>query len=133
MMHSACTQNSRPANLSLRQFLMAGLNFCSMLTLHHDIEEEHFFPRLGEKMPIFRDNERMKQHHKVIHGGLIRLQNYLNECRSTERELRMDEMLEIMDSFGETLWVHLDEEVVQLGAENMRKFWTLREMKAFQF
>jgi hemerythrin-like domain-containing protein len=132
-MHSACTQNRRPANLSIRQFLLTGLQFCSMLTMHHDIEEAHIFPRLAVKMPIFRANERMKEHHKVIHDGLVKLQEYLDSCKGGERELRMAEMLEIMNSFGDTLWEHLDEEVAQLGAENMRVFWTLGEMKAFVF
>ena len=34
----------------------------------------------------------------------------------------------VLDSFGGVLWQHLDEEVEQLGAENMRRFWTLEEM-----
>jgi hypothetical protein len=38
-------------------------------------------------------------------------------------------MLEVMESFEKILWQHLDEEVVQLGAENMRKFWTIDELK----
>ena len=41
----------------------------------------------------------------------------------------MEEMKEIMDSFGEVLWQHLDDEVEQLGAENMRKYWTINEMR----
>jgi hypothetical protein len=40
----------------------------------------------------------------------------------------MAELKNIMDSFGETLWTHLAEEVEQLGAENMRRYWTLAEM-----
>lgn len=41
----------------------------------------------------------------------------------------MQEMKEILDSFGEVLWQHLDDEVEQLGAENMRKYWSLDEMR----
>jgi len=36
---------------------------------------------------------------------------------------------EKMDSWGEVLWKHLDQEVETLGAENMRKYWTLEEMR----
>jgi len=133
MLHDACTQNKRPGNLSIRQFLLSGLNFCSVLTLHHDIEEAHVFPRLAQKMPIFRANERMKNHHKQIHSGLVTFEKYLNECRNGEKELRLNEMKEVMDSFGDVLWEHLDEEVQQLGAENMRKFWTLDEVKTLIF
>lgn len=58
-----------------------------------------------------------------------KLEAYLDACQSGEKELRMDEMKVVMDSFGKTLWAHLDDEVKALGAENMRKYWTLQEMK----
>lgn len=41
----------------------------------------------------------------------------------------MQEMKEIMDGFGMVLWEHLNDEVEQLGAENMRKYWALEEMR----
>jgi hemerythrin-like domain-containing protein len=133
MMQEACDQNRRPAGMSIRQFLQSGLSFCSTLTLHHDIEEARVFPRLGQKMPIFRENERMKNHHKQIHAGLVKLEDYLHTCRSGEKELRLSELKEVMNSFGDVLWTHLDEEVEQLKAENMRKFWTRAEMKNLNF
>jgi len=34
-----------------------------------------------------------------------------------------------MDSWREVLFRHLDEEVQDLGKENMLKFWTLEEMR----
>ena len=52
----------------------------------------------------------------------------MERCRSGERELRLDELKDIMDGFGKVLWTHLDDEVRTLGAENMRKYWTLEEM-----
>ena len=104
-----------------------------MLTLHHDIEEQSIFPLLASRMTIFRHNERMKLHHKEIHAGLVRLENYISECRTGQRELRLSEMREVMDSFGTVLWIHLDEEVKNLGAENMRKYWSLDEMRRFPF
>lgn len=35
----------------------------------------------------------------------------------------------LMDTFGGVLWAHLEDEVRALGAENMRKYWTLEEMR----
>lgn len=58
-----------------------------------------------------------------------RLEAYLMDCRSGEKELRLDEMKKVMDSFGKVLWDHLDDEVRTLGAENMRKYWTPEEMR----
>ena len=68
------------------------------------------------------------EQHRQIHAGLDRLEEYLNQCKSGERSLRRQEVKEILDGFGTVLWTHLDEEVEQLGAENMRKYWTKSEM-----
>lgn len=127
-MYAAASSNQRPSNMSLRQFLNIGAGFCHQLEMHHRIEERHIFPILAAKMPAFREELQMLTQHKAIHLGLDKLTVYLAECLSQLRELRMEEVKDIMDSFGGTLWTHLAEEVEQLGAENMRKYWTLNEM-----
>ena len=127
-MYTACTANKRPAGMSIRQFLGMGLEFCHHLEVHHSIEEVYIFPELGRKMPLFRQKEHLLDQHRQIHGGLEGLQKYLGDCRNGERELRFDELKGLMDQFGTVLWAHLDDEVEQLGAENMRKFWTRPEM-----
>jgi hemerythrin-like domain-containing protein len=98
--------------------------------MHHGIEERHFFPVLARKMPAFQKELELLTHHKMIHAGLVKLQVYLEECKAGERELRLQELKIIMDTFGDVLWTHLDAEVKQLEAENMRKFWSLDEMRA---
>lgn len=47
--------------------------------------------------------------------------------------MRREELRRIMDSFGDLLWSHMDEEVVELGAENMSKFWSKDEMARLPF
>ena len=115
--------------MSIRQFLYAGLQFCHQLELHHGIEEAHIFPVLARKMPAFRKELELLTQHKQIHAGLEKFQSYLESCSSGERELRLDEMKELMDTFGDVLWAHLSDEVEQLGAQHMRKYWTVEEMK----
>ena len=115
--------------MSIKQFLNAGLDFCSQLTLHHNIEEAHVFPILARKMPLFQMQDLLRAQHKEIHTGLEKLEKYLDDCRNGARELRLEELKDIMEGFGKVLWAHLDEEVEQLGAENMRKFWSIEEMK----
>ena len=127
-MYTACENNRRPAGMSIRQFLSMGLDFCHHLETHHMIEEHYFFPELAVKMPLFRQREHLLSQHAQIHAGLEGFEKYLMDCRRGERELRMEEMKELMDKFGKVLWAHLDDEVEQLGAENMRKFWTREEM-----
>lgn len=112
----------------MRAFLSTGLNLCRSLTVHHTIEENHVFPELAERMPIFEPNETLITQHEQIHEGLEKFEGYLQACLYGEKELRMDEMKRIMDAFGEVLWTHLDLEVKMLGAENMRKYWSKEEI-----
>ncbi|KAK5199494.1 hypothetical protein LTR92_000033 [Exophiala xenobiotica] len=128
MIYKTCTSGSRPAGMSIRGFLSQGLHLCQALTVHHTIEERHVFPELAERMPLFRENDHLIAQHEMIHEGLVKMENYLDACRTGERELRLAELKEVMDSFGEVLWTHLDDEVAQLGAENMRKFWSKEEI-----
>lgn len=127
--YKACEANKRPAGMSIKQFLSTLEQFCGQLTMHHTIEEQHIFPVLAKKMPAFREELELLTQHKRIHDGLDKLEEYVAECRTGEKELQMKEVKRIMDGFGKVLWTHLDDEVKQLGAENMRKYWTEAEMK----
>ena len=113
----------------MRQFVATGTQFCHHLHLHHSIEEQHIFPVLSNRMPAFQKELELLTQHKRIHEGLENFQVYLEDCSCGERELRLEEMKRLMDDFGEVLWVHLADEEKQLEAENMRKYWTLDEMR----
>ena len=76
-------------------------------------------------MPAFQKELVLLEQHKRIHVGVEKLEGYLADCRVGERELRMGDLKEILDGFGGVLWEHLDAEVGELGAENMRKFWSV--------
>lgn len=79
-------------------------------------------------MPVFRQELELINQHTKIHAGLKKLEEYLEGCRSGRNELRLQELKEVMDEFGTVLWEHMDDEVRELGAENMRKYWSLEEM-----
>ncbi|KAH8690104.1 hypothetical protein BGW36DRAFT_433059 [Talaromyces proteolyticus] len=128
-LYTACCNNKRPSGVSIRQFLNMGSEFISHLNTHHSIEEQYVFPMLASKMPEFRRGVHLLNQHKEIHKGMDRLEEFLEACRTGERELRLQEMKSVLDSFGKVLWEHLDDEVRTLGAENMRRYWTLEEMK----
>lgn len=98
--------------------------------MHHGIEEAHIFPVLAKKMPAFRKELELLTQHKQIHKGLDKFEAYLEGCKRGERELRLEEMKALMDTFGAVLWAHLDDEVKELNAENMRKYWTIKEMRS---
>lgn len=84
-------------------------------------------------MPIFTENELLIKQHEQIHDGIEKLEAYLRPCIYGEKELRMEELKSIMDSFGTVLWEHLDKEVETLGAENMRRYWTKDEIRGMNW
>ncbi|KAJ8064425.1 hypothetical protein OCU04_006765 [Sclerotinia nivalis] len=131
VLHTATTNNQRPRNLTIRQFIQTGLSFLTSLELHHSIEEQHFFPLLARKMPEFRAGKNaaeLLRQHKEIHKGMDIMREYLEKCRDGETELSLRVLGEKMDGFREVLWKHLDQEVETLGAENMRRYWSKEEM-----
>lgn len=133
MLYQAARTGQRPAGVSIRGYIHMGLQLCSHLTVHHTIEERYIFPELAQRMPGFNDDEVLIHQHEQIHDGLEKVQKYLEQCQSGEKELRMNEMKDIMDSFGEVLWTHLDEEVRMLGADNVRRYYTKQEVMEMEW
>ncbi|KAB8349712.1 hypothetical protein FH972_023727 [Carpinus fangiana] len=128
-LYSACSPD-HSRKVSASQLIRLGQGLISHLTMHHNIEEAHIFPILGQRMPAFRSDALTGplQQHREIHAGMDKLGEYFNACKSGERSLRREEVKEICDSFGTVLWAHLDDEVEQLGWENMTKYWTKQEI-----
>jgi len=129
---NAATALTAPS-YSPAQLIRLGLHFCDHLKGHHDIEEKYWFPVLGKKMEGFQPGHFAREQHKEIHVGLDVLAGYLKDCKSGTTDLDRAEVRRIMDSFGGVLWNHLDEEVRELGAENMKKYWTEAEMTNMPF
>ncbi|KAL2195471.1 hypothetical protein P885DRAFT_40670 [Corynascus similis CBS 632.67] len=155
-LHTACATRRRPAGMSLRQFIDEGLRLARYLEMHHSIEETHLYPLLGRKMPEFRatatrprprggvgggnggragggglkeECELLRQH-QIIHDGMDKMAEYLRQCKNKECELDLGVLKNKIDPWGEVLLKHLDQEVRDLGAEKMRRHFTLQEMKA---
>ena len=114
--------------LSTKRLIEVGLDFVDHLTMHHTIEEQHFFPILAKRMDTFKPDAFAYTQHKGIHEGLDKLEAYLKACRRGQRELRRGELKEVLDSFGGVLWQHLDQEVAELSAEKMKAAFTLEEV-----
>lgn len=112
---------------------MLGLSFCEGLSMHHSIEERFIFPLLAARMPEFGTSGILAEQHELIHDGLVRMRGYLNRCeRADEGEgLDRSEVRRFMEGFEQVLWEHLDGEVAVLDGENMRRFWSLDEVRRF--
>ncbi|KAF6806605.1 hypothetical protein CSOJ01_08754 [Colletotrichum sojae] len=130
LLHEAASSGRRPRNMTLKQFLDTGLQFAKHLTAHHGIEERFVFPMLARRMPEFRGGRaELLRQHREIHKGMDAFEDYLKKCIAREVEFELSVLKEKMDSWGEVLWTHLDQEVKTLGAENMRRYWTLEEVR----
>ncbi|KAF4954092.1 hypothetical protein FGADI_5519 [Fusarium gaditjirri] len=112
LLWNACTNNRRPQGMSLKQFIMEGLQFAEHLTMHHNIEETYIFPVLAKKMPEFRGGRaELLRQHKEIHAGLDHFEEYLKKCRTGDEEFELCVLKTKMETWGEVLWKHLDQEV----------------------
>ncbi|KAI1310846.1 hypothetical protein F5Y03DRAFT_8274 [Xylaria venustula] len=153
ILYASASSGRRAQGMSIRAFIATGLQFVSQLEMHHSIEERYVFPELAIRMPEFRtgrernlppddanmskeegEGKRKKaaellQQHVEIHKGMDGLQDYLRRCLSGETELQMGTLKEQLDTWGTVLWTHLDQEVRTLGAENMRRYWSLDEVR----
>lgn len=125
--------------MSLKQYIDQGLAFISHLETHHNIEESYIFPVLARKMPEFQAASgkgkgaqkaaELLQQHKEIHRGMDGMEEYLRKCRSGETDFEAGVLLAQMNTWGEVLWKHLDQEVKTLGAENVRRYFTMDEVR----
>ncbi len=82
--------------------------------------------RMGSRVGGVKE---LVRQHELIHDGMDQFENYLKKVLRGEEELDMRVLKELMGC-GDVLWMHLDEEVETLGAENMRRYWSLEEMRS---
>lgn len=86
-------------------------------------------------MPDFRSGKgggagELVRQHRLIHAGMDGFEEYLRQCRGREIEFELSVLKEKMDSWGDVLLSHLDQEVRTLRADNMRKYFTAEEIRA---
>ncbi|BEI86641.1 hypothetical protein CcaverHIS002_0609280 [Cutaneotrichosporon cavernicola] len=119
---------------SLKAFLRESYNLVIHLGNHHSIEEAYIFPLLAHKHPAFRDGAEHKADHAAIHDGLERYQEFLRACMMDDTKYSPEKMREILDSFREPLFRHLDQEVEDLKPETLWKHgFTIDEIRRLPF
>jgi len=120
--------------MSLARFLREAQQLSHHLDMHHRIEETYIFPVLAKKMPQFKagareSGEHLKSH-KAIHEGLEKYDAFIKKALAETSAYNAVELRQILDSFREVLFRHLDEEVRDIGADSMKKAgWTLEELR----
>ncbi|KAM0789320.1 hypothetical protein ACM66B_000157 [Microbotryomycetes sp. NB124-2] len=97
------------------------------LEMHHNIEETYIFPILAKKMPEFGATH--PEEHKQIHAGMNRTEAYVKKVEKSPSTFSASEMKEVLASWGPVLFQHLDAEVASLKCDNLRRYWTLDEVR----
>ncbi|KDE07590.1 hypothetical protein MVLG_02056 [Microbotryum lychnidis-dioicae p1A1 Lamole] len=111
----------------LQDFLDYAEEFVHHLEGHHGIEERYIFPVLAKKMPEFREEH--LEEHEQIHAGMDRYQDYIRAARATPTAFSPEKLREIMGLMGPILFYHLDAEVETLKADNLKRYYTLDEVR----
>ncbi|KAG7098633.1 hypothetical protein E1B28_000551 [Marasmius oreades] len=140
---------------SLSLYLESARRLNQHLTMHHTIEERHVFPMLAIKMKEFAtDSEHLKSHRGIHEGsfrfdfsfpcqelptfgnskiwflpGMDKLQELVKKYKKEPSTYSPEEMRACLDSFRDVLFNHLDQEVDDLKAENLKKHWSLEELE----
>ncbi|KAI0093066.1 hypothetical protein BDY19DRAFT_406229 [Irpex rosettiformis] len=114
--------------MSTKMYLASAQQLRRHLTMHHTIEEQHIFPVLAQRMPSFREDEAHIKSHHGIHEGLDKLGILLEKYVADPTTYSPAEIRTCLDSWREVLFNHLDEEVEDLSATNMKKYWKLEEL-----
>lgn len=111
--------------------------FRAAVDAHHD----HHWHRHRQETETEEDEDHQEdmeeanceliQQHRAIHLGMEQFEKYLRDCRSKKIGFSLSVLKEKMDSWGEVLLKHLNQEVEELAGENMSRFWSREEMMAF--
>jgi hemerythrin-like domain-containing protein len=115
--------------MTLRQFLNHAEQFIHYLEVHHSIEEQVLYPQLAHKLSHFDPkNGALVGQHKEIHEGMDGLDKYIKDCKAGRADFSLAGLKEKMETWGDILWTHLDEEVEALGAAHIHKAFTREEL-----
>jgi hemerythrin-like domain-containing protein len=115
--------------IPLHKYLYLAQDFINQLTHHHTVEEDFLFPMLAQRVPEFKKGAVHNKSHQIIHEALVEFEELLNGFKNQPETYSADQVRTVLDSFREPLMKHLVEEVTDLGAENMKKYWTLEEFE----
>ncbi|KAJ7184438.1 hypothetical protein C8R46DRAFT_1064059 [Mycena filopes] len=114
--------------LSLSLYLQMAQRLNLHLTMHHTIEERDIFPILAQRMPEFSTDDAHINSHKAIHEGLEELTTLITKFKKEPSTYSPEQMRTCLDGFRGVLFAHLDAEVEDLKAENLKKYWKLEEL-----
>lgn len=120
--------------MSLPRYLQYASSLYEHLEMHHKIEETYIFPILAKKMDVFKANSDHEQEHAQMHKVLQEYDTYIKDClglgASAEKiKFESSKFRGIMDDLKNILFKHLDHEEHSLSGPEMKKFWTLDELK----
>ncbi|KAF8462579.1 hypothetical protein BDZ91DRAFT_784463 [Kalaharituber pfeilii] len=122
--HAATTENS--ADVKTRDdFVAYAKEWSTMLHIHHDNEETHFFPDIEKLTGVIGLMDRNIEQHRAFDGGVELFDKYLEQVTppanpkervGADKFLYGEEMVRLIEGFGQPLVAHLTEEMGSLLA-----------------
>lgn len=101
-------------------FVQYALRWCWEIEVHHDGEENGFFPAVEELTGEPGVMDANVKQHAVFHDGVAVLHTYLKEVLDGKEKYDGLRIISLIDSFGEALAQHLSDEIPTL--QNLRRF-----------
>jgi hemerythrin-like domain-containing protein len=119
--------------LDIRDFLIFCQTFIETIHHHHKSEEKYFFPAIEEYTGLKGLMEVNVHQHEAFEPGFDKFTEYVGAV--TPEEFDGKKLIKIIDSFGEVLTEHLNDEINTLlgleeyGGEKLRAAWDFLEKK----
>jgi hemerythrin HHE cation binding domain-containing protein len=104
----------------IRDFVEFAAVWAQGIHEHHDLEETYVFPTIEKLTGVQGIMDANVQQHVAFHDGLSQYEGYLKRVLEGEEKYDGEKFRGIIDSFGETLGQHLNDEIPTLAG--LRKF-----------
>lgn len=95
----------------IEDFLTYMYSWSLLVHMHHDNEKSTIFPLLENNIGIENYMEKNVDQHKLFRPGLTAFDGYIPAVRERKEKFDGAKVQKIIDSFGEVLMQHLNDEI----------------------
>ncbi|KAJ7511315.1 hypothetical protein B0H11DRAFT_1954698 [Mycena galericulata] len=112
----------------VQPFIIFSLAVVDIIHHHHDMEETFLFPALEEKLGGGTLSQNVAQHGEFV-PQLRELKEYLEGVKAGGTPYDGALLVQMIDSFGDTMVAHLHDEIPTLESSRMRAAFTEQELR----
>jgi len=112
----------------IQPFLLFSLTVVDNIHHHHHLEEELYFPEMEKRLGEGALSGNVEQHHQFV-PQLEELQKYLEDAKAGKQEYDGALIVEKINSFGDIMVNHLNQEIPTLESSRLREKFTEKDLK----